>query len=155
VRATSKAHFADALVTRVRALGHPLCVGLDPHLPLLPALFRRGSMAPARPETAAAVESILGAVLDRVAGRVAAVKPQSAFFEQLGARGAELLARLVARARERELFVILDAKRGDVGSTNEGYATAYLDPAGGLPVDAITVSPWLGLDTLEPYVAAA
>lgn len=148
-------HFADTLVARIRELGHPLCVGLDPHLDRVPPLFRRGSMAPARPQTARAVAAFLCALVDRLEGRVAVVKPQSAFFERMGPYGIEALAQVAARARERGLLVLLDAKRGDVGSTAEGYAGAYLDPAGGLPVDALTVNPYLGLDTLEPFAAAA
>lgn len=151
---TPAAHFADRLIQRVRQLGHPLCVGLDPHLPLIPPLFRRGTMAPADPQTAPAVETFLRAILDRVAGRVAIVKPQIAFFEQLGWRGMQTLTHIVAAARERQLLVLLDAKRGDIGSTAEGYAS-YLDPAGALPVDAMTVNPYLGRDTLLPFVESA
>ncbi len=95
------------------------------------------------------------AFLDRLAGRVAVIKPQIAFFEQLGAPGIALLERVVRAARERELIVILDAKRGDIGSTAEGYARAYLDPAAAVEVDAITLNPYLGLDTLAPFVERA
>jgi orotidine-5'-phosphate decarboxylase len=147
--------FADRLIRRVREIGHPLCVGLDPHLPQLPASFRRGSMAPGAPETAEAVEAFCLAALDRVVGRVAAVKPQAAFFEQLGPPGAAVLGRVVAEARARDLLVILDAKRGDIGSTAEGYARAYLAKDAPLRADALTVNPWLGLDTLEPFIQAA
>jgi len=143
--------FADRLIERVRDLGHPLCVGLDPHLAPIPPLFRRGSMAPRDPETAEAVEAFLAAVLERIAGRVAIVKPQIAFFEQLGWRGIRVLESLCARAREAGLLVLLDAKRGDIGSTAEGYATAYLAREAVMPVDAITLSPYLGFDTLEPF----
>ena len=112
-------------------------------------------MAPAAPETAAAVESFCLAVLDRLAGRVAIVKPQIAFFERLGWRGMQALDGVVAAARERGLLVLLDAKRGDIGSTARGYAEAYLGSEAALPVDAITANPYLGLDTLEPLVKAA
>lgn len=151
----AKRHFADALIARVRALGHPLCVGLDPILDHIPAVFRRSSMHPRDPQTARAVEEFLLAVLDRVGNKVAVVKPQSAFFEQLGWRGIQVLETVVTGARERGLLVLLDAKRGDIGSTAEGYARAYLDPDGGLPVDALTVNPYMGRDTLEPYVRNA
>lgn len=147
--------FADRLIRRLRKLGTPLCVGLDPHLERIPPLFRRGDMAPGAAETADAVAEFCLAVLDRAAGRVAAVKPQSAFFEQLGAPGIEALARVLAGARERELLVVLDVKRGDVGSTAVAYARAYLSPTAPLRADAVTVSPWLGLDTLEPFFDAA
>jgi orotidine-5'-phosphate decarboxylase len=147
-------HFADRLIARVRALGHPLCAGLDPHLPLVPPLFRRGSMMPADPQTAAAVEEFTLTVLDRLAARVAVVKPQSAFFEQLGWRGVQVLDHVVRRARDLGMLVLLDAKRGDIGSTAGAYA-AYLERDGAMPVDAITVNPYLGRDTLAPFVAAA
>lgn len=148
-------HFADALVARLRELGHPLCVGFDPHLDLVPPLFRRGDMRPADPATAAAVEELAMAFLDRVAGRVAVLKPQIAFFEQLGAAGIAVLERLAVAARDRELMVLLDAKRGDIGSTADGYARAYLEPGAACEVDAITLSPYLGRDSLEPFVERA
>jgi orotidine-5'-phosphate decarboxylase len=148
-------HFADALVTRVRELGHPLCGGLDPHLDLIPPLFRRGSMSPRDPHTVASVEAFLIAVIDRLAGRVAVVKPQIAFFEQLGWRGLQLLEKLVAKARGLDLMVLLDAKRGDIGSTADGYVRAYLAADAAMPVDAITLNPYLGLDTLAPFANAA
>lgn len=147
--------FADRLILRLRELGHPLCVGLDPHLASIPTLFARGTMSPADERTAAAVEAFLAAVIDRVAGRVAIVKPQIAFFEQLGWRGMRALDGLCRHAREAGLLVLLDAKRGDIGSTAEGYAAAYLGRAAALPVDALTVNPYLGFDTLEPFVTAA
>jgi orotidine-5'-phosphate decarboxylase len=148
-----RANFADRLIARVRELGHPLCVGLDPHLDRIPPLFRRGEMRPAAPETAQAVGDFLTATLDRLAGRVAVVKPQIAFFEQLGWRGLQVLDALAARARAAGFEVLLDAKRGDIGSTAEGYAAAYLGNDAALEVDAITLNPYLGLDSLEPFVA--
>lgn len=145
-------NFADTLITRVRALGHPLCVGLDPHLDLIPPLFRRGSMAPGDPATVAAVSELVTALLERLPGKAAVIKPQSAFYEQLGAAGIELLQQLMGRARELGILVLLDAKRGDIGSTAEGYARAYLDPQVPLQADALTVNAYLGLDTIEPYL---
>jgi len=148
-------HFADTLISRVRELGHPLCAGLDPHLGMIPPLFAMGSMKPADPKTAAAVEVFSLALLDRFAGRVAAVKPQIAFFEQLGSPGVAVLERVAARARERGLLLLLDAKRGDIGSTADAYASAYLEPTSPCPADALTVNPYMGLDTLEPFAARA
>ena len=152
---TGSGNFADTLIARVRELGHPLCVGLDPHLDLVPPVFRRGTMKPRDPDTVASVKDFLVAVMDRVAGRVAIVKPQIAFFEQLGWRGMRLLAELVEGGRRRDLLVLLDAKRGDIGSTADGYVRAYLSADAAMPVDAITLNPYLGLDTLEPFAAAA
>ncbi|MAG32480.1 MAG: orotidine-5'-phosphate decarboxylase [Deltaproteobacteria bacterium] len=148
-------NFADRLILRTRALGHPLCVGLDPHLAAIPPLFAKDSMRAESASTADAVEAFLGAVIDRIAGRVAIVKPQIAFFEQLGWRGIRALDRLCARARRADLMVLLDAKRGDIGSTAEGYAGAYLASDAAMPVDAMTVNPYLGFDTLEPFARVA
>ena len=148
-------HFGDALIARVRELGHPLCVGLDPHLDRIPPPFRAGTMAPAAPATADAVEAFCRAVVDRVAGRVAAVKPQVAFFEQLGWPGMRALERVVAHARGAGLLVVLDAKRGDIGSTAAGYAQAYLAADAPLAVDAMTLNPYLGLESLAPFAQAA
>lgn len=147
--------FADRLLARVRELGHPLCVGLDPHLERLPPLFRKEAAPPGAPESAEAVEAFCRAILDRVAGRVAAVKPQCAFFEALGWRGQRVLARIVEAARERALLVILDGKRGDVAGSAAAYAAAYLAPGAPLAADALTVNPYLGLDALRPFLDAA
>lgn len=148
-------NFADTLVTRARQLGHPLCVGLDPYLDRIPPLFRIGEMRPREEKTVRAVRAFLTAVLDLIAERVAIVKPQAAWFEQLGWRGMELLAEIVAAAQERNLLVLLDAKRGDIADTTAGYARAYLSADGAMPVDAITVNPYMGPDTIEPFVQAA
>lgn len=148
----SPVHFGDALMQRVRSLGHPLCVGLDPHLPQIPELFRRGSMTQSDPLTAEAVKAFCMAMLDRVAGKVAVIKPQVALFEQLGPAGFEALARVNARAHALDLLVIMDAKRGDIGTTAEGYAAAYLYPDAPFASDALTVNPFMGLDTLQPYL---
>lgn len=138
-------HFADRFIARARALGHPLCVGLDPDVARIPALFRDDHDA----ET---VENFLLAMLDRLAGKVAVVKPQIAFFEALGPAGIDVLAATVAAAHARGLLVLLDAKRGDIGSTAEAYARAYLEPESPIPVDAMTLSPYLGIDSLAPFV---
>jgi orotidine-5'-phosphate decarboxylase len=167
--------FADRLILRVRELGHPLCVGLDPQFASIPPLFTSAGSpsaagipavgAPVRDapsgetawdeQRADTVLAFLSAVIERVAGRVAIVKPQIAFFEQLGWRGMRTLDVLCRRAREAGLLVLLDAKRGDIGSTAEGYAAAYLGQDAATPVDALTVNPYLGFDTLDPFVTTA
>ena len=152
------AAFADRLVLATRRLGHPLCVGLDPHPALLPTVFRRRVADPtdARdPRVADAWEGFFATLIDRLEGRVAVVKPQIAFFERLGWRGLRLLDAVVRRARERGLMVLMDAKRGDIGSTSAAYADAYFGPRAGWVSDALTVNPWLGFDTLEPFVERA
>lgn len=147
--------FADRLVGRLRELGHPLCVGLDPHLERMPALFRRGTMDPLDPQTADAVDDFVTAVLDRLEGRVAVVKPQIAFYEALGWPGLRILDRIVHHAHDLGLLVLLDAKRGDIGSTAAAYARAHLGDDAPFPCQAITLNAYLGLDTLQPFLDRA
>jgi orotidine-5'-phosphate decarboxylase len=138
--------FADRLMDQVRRLG-PLCVGIDPHPALLPRLF--GAPGP----DAAARWGL--ALVDRAAGRVAAVKPQAGLFERWGSKGLAALEQVCAAARAAGLVVILDAKRGDIGTTADGYAEGYLAEASSCPCDAITINPYMGLDTIEPFVKVA
>lgn len=133
----ASSHFADRLIESSRRLGTPLCVGLDPHLELIPAEFGVLPGSPASAHTVDGVRRFLGEVLEECAGKVAIVKPQIALFEQLGWRGIQALEELVAAARRQGLLVILDAKRGDIGSTAEGYARAYLLDASPCRVDAL------------------
>jgi orotidine-5'-phosphate decarboxylase len=152
---SSAVHFGDQLITRVRTLGNPLCVGLDPYLDKIPPLFRDGPMTPAGERTAPAVGAFLTAVVDRLEGRVAIVKPQSAFFERMGWRGIKMLDQVVRHAHDRGLLVLMDAKRGDIGSTATAYAEAYLADDAPMRSEALTISPFLGRDTLEPYLTVA
>ncbi|MCU0881440.1 MAG: orotidine-5'-phosphate decarboxylase [Hyphomonadaceae bacterium] len=140
--------FADRLITATRTLGHPLCVGLDPFPDRIPERFGpHGSLQ--------AVEAFCLAMLDRVAGKVALVKPQIGLFEPWGGAGYDLVGRLGREARKRGLLVLLDAKRGDIGTTADGYAKAAFGPAPGLEADCVTVNPYLGLETLTPFADAA
>jgi orotidine-5'-phosphate decarboxylase len=152
---SSATHFGDQLFTRVRAVGNPLCVGLDPYLDKIPPLFRDGTMTPEDERTAPAVGAFLTAMLDRLEGKVAIVKPQSAFFERMGWRGIRTLDQIVRHAHDRGLMVLMDAKRGDIGSTATAYANAYLADDAPLRSEALTISPFLGRDTLEPYLDVA
>ena len=147
--------FSDRLIGRMRTLRHPLCVGLDPHLDLLPRPFRRGSMAPQEAATAAAVEEFCCRAIDLVAEDVAIVKPQAALFERLGWQGWRALERVVRYARNAGLLVLLDAKRGDIPDTAIAYAQAYLAPDAPCGVDAMTVNPYLGPESLAPFMLAA
>ncbi len=140
--------FADRLAARVAAVGSPTCVGLDPHLDRIPGLDRGAD----RRAIAAAVQAFCLEVVEAVADRVAAVKPQSAFFEALGSPGVAALEVVVREARSAGLIVVLDAKRGDIGSTAEAYATATLDDDGPMGADAVTLSPYLGPESLQPFV---
>ena len=148
-------HFGDRLITSIRKAGHPLCVGLDPHLGQIPALFASGDMNPGAPQTAEAVLAFFNAVLDRIDGRVPVIKPQIAFFEQMGSRGIAALEEIIARARGEGIQVIMDAKRGDIGSTAAAYATSFFAEGAPLKSDALTINPYLGMDTLEPFVTTA
>ena len=127
------AHFGDRLADAVERKGAPLCVGLDPD----PALM---------PEGVGVVEFCRG-IVDAVAEHVVAVKPQAAFFEALGADGWAALVDVCGYAREAGVLVIADAKRGDVPSTARAYAAAFAPIA-----DAVTVNPYLGTDSVEPFL---
>ena len=149
-------HFADSLAAAVRRCGNPVLVGLDPRAESLP----RSLLAAARNDwtaTAAAYRTFCREVIDVVAPLVPAVKPQAAFFEQLGPPGMSALADVIAYAREKGLLVIVDGKRNDIGSTAAAYAQAYLGapPASAWGADALTVSPYLGDDSLAPFVDVA
>lgn len=124
-----------------------LCVGIDPHAALLDQWGLDADPA--------GLERFGRTVVAAAAGRVGVVKPQVAFFERLGSRGLAALERVLADARDTGLLVIADAKRGDIGSTNAGYADAWLDPAGPLASDALTISPYLGVGALRPFADAA
>ena len=143
--------FSDRLAARVRAVGTPLCVGIDPWPERLPGAH------PGEPRDAVAARAAAfgKAVVTACAGKVAAVKPQFAFFEQLGPAGMTALAEVCAAAQDAGLLDVGDAKRGDIGSTAAAYAAATLAPGAPFPCDSLTVSPFLGPDTLEPFLAAA
>lgn len=149
------ASFGDRIIGRMRELGHPLCVGLDPYLDRIPPPFRRGTMSPRQPETAQAVEEFCCRAIDLVAASVAVVKPQASLFERLGWRGCQALERVVSHALAAGLLVLLDAKRGDIAETAGGYAQAYLSPEAPCRVDAMTVNPYLGPESIAPFMVEA
>ncbi|MGE5552713.1 MAG: orotidine-5'-phosphate decarboxylase [Betaproteobacteria bacterium] len=150
-------NFADRLAAAVEAKGTPLVVGLDPipsELPeslLVQAELRYGRGHRA---VAAAVGRFCLEILAAVADLVPAVKPQAAYFEQHGAAGWAALRAVVREARRRGLLVILDAKRGDIGSTARAYAEACLGRTG-LDADAVTVNPLFGWEGVAPFLAYA
>ena len=148
-------NFADRLVEAVEGKRSQLVVGLDPRVDLLPVELG-GEAVLGRAGAASAVARFCRGIVDAVSSYVVAVKPQAAFFEALGADGMRALEEVCAHARSVGLLVLLDAKRGDIGSTARGYAEAYLEPADdGIPLaDAITASPYLGHDSVEPFLAA-
>jgi orotidine-5'-phosphate decarboxylase len=125
----------------------PLCVGIDPHA----ALLERWGLA----DDVAGLERFAFTVVEALADQVAVLKPQSAFFERFGSRGIGVLESIIRQSREAGALVLLDVKRGDIGSTMAAYASAYLDPTSPLRADAITVSPYLGVGSLRPAFDAA
>ena len=125
----------------------PLCVGVDPHASLLADW--------GLPDTPAGLASFCQTVVEATADLVAIVKPQSAFFERFGSAGIAVLESTIRQFRQRGVLVLLDVKRGDIGSTAQAYAEAYLDPGSPLYSDAITVSPYLGYATLQPAIDLA
>jgi orotidine-5'-phosphate decarboxylase len=124
-----------------------LCVGIDPH----PALLDAWGMT----DSAVGLERFAMTAVEALAGTAAVVKPQSAFFERHGSQGVAVLEKVVAGCRERGALVLLDVKRGDIGSTAQAYADAYLDRTSPLAVDAVTVSPYLGFGSLDPFITTA
>ena len=131
-----------ARLRRATAERGPLCVGIDPHA----ALLTRWGL----PDDVGGLERFARTVVDALADRVAVLKPQSAFFERFGSRGVAVLESIIRQSREAGTLVLLDVKRGDIGSTMAAYAAAYLDPFSPMYVDAITVSPYLGTGSLRP-----
>jgi orotidine-5'-phosphate decarboxylase len=138
--------FAERFAT-VRAVHGPLVWGLDPSA----ALLENWALG----DNPDGLDRFADIVLAAVPGTVGLVKPQSAFYERHGWRGIRTLQRLISGARSAGLLVILDIKRGDVGSTNDAYAEAYLGQGAPLAADAITVHPYLGLSAMDTYVSRA
>ncbi|MFN0167729.1 MAG: orotidine-5'-phosphate decarboxylase [Bryobacteraceae bacterium] len=145
--------FADRLVTAVRKKSSPCVVGLDPRIDLMPEFVKSGRGAASRATVCSIISDFHEVVLDAVADLVPAVKPQLAFYEQYGLGGLEGFENTVNAARERGLLVINDGKRNDISSTAEAYANAFLSDRA-FYSDAVTVTPYLGRDSLEPFVKA-
>ncbi|MCX5598299.1 orotidine-5'-phosphate decarboxylase [Streptomyces phaeochromogenes] len=125
----------------------PLCVGIDPHASLLADWGLNDDIA--------GLERFSRTVVEALADRVAVLKPQSAFFERFGSRGIAVLEKSVEEARAAGALVVMDAKRGDIGSTMAAYASAFLEKGSPLFSDALTVSPYLGYGSLKPAVDLA
>ena len=138
--------FADRFIEATRHYG-PLCVGIDPHAGRIPDLFGG--------DTPEGLEKWGISVVKAIVGRAGIVKPQVALFERHGWEGMRALSRVLDAAKAADLIVLADAKRGDIGSTAEGYAAAYLSDDAAFPCDALTINPYMGLDTIEPHVRAA
>jgi len=149
-------NYADRLDAAVAQKRNPCLIGLDPHLDKLPPEFK----AAADPESsvqerATDVQRFLLEIIELVAPLVPAVKPQSAFFEELGAPGAQAWEHVLKAARDAGLLIIGDVKRGDIGSTSAAYARAFTAPNNlAARCDAITVNPYLGEEGVQPFVEA-
>jgi len=161
-KAQSMEHFTDRLIAAIERKGTPACVGIDPVYELIPSEIRRCAKEQcAAGARAAIVMAFHEEIIDIVAPHVAVIKPQVAFYEVMGAAGMAAYADVLRRAGEKGLLVIGDVKRGDIGSTAQGYAAAHL---GEMPPQehdqlfvaaAITVNPYLGSDGVKPFIEAA
>jgi orotidine-5'-phosphate decarboxylase len=145
--------FADRLVSVVRKKGNPCVVGLDPRIDLMPEFIKSGRGAVSREAVRSIISDFHELVLDAVADLVPAVKPQLAFYEQYGLGGMEAFEHTLKAARARGFLVIADGKRNDISSTAEAYATAFLGDTA-FNADSMTVTPYLGRDSLVPFVNA-
>lgn len=142
--------FGDRLSQAVMEKQNAVCVGIDPRLAQLPS-----SLTADVHDEQTAADAFLTfskAIIDVVAPLVPVVKPQSAFFEELGPLGVVAMREVIRYASEKGLLVILDGKRNDIGSTATAYARAYMGASSPFGADALTVSPYLGADSLEPFV---
>lgn len=149
---TSQPAFGDRLDEAIRNSGSVVCVGLDPRAEQLPASLRPADLSDWS-AVAKAYECFCYGIIDAVAAHVAVVKPQAAFFEELGPAGMDALANVITYASKRGLLVVMDGKRNDIGTTAQAYARAYLGPHSPWHCDALTVSPYLGRDSIEPFLA--
>lgn len=140
--------FSERLTQNIIEKDSPLCVGLDPFVNLMPKLF--GS-----PKSIYNWEIFFNEIIDIIAPKVPIIKPQIGLFEPWGGDGINLVSRLSQKASEQGLMVILDAKRGDIGSTAQGYADAYLGENTMIDCDCITLNPYMGIETLMPFVEYA
>ena len=148
--------FSDRLALAIAEKKTPVLVGLDPRWAQLPCVFTQGVSEPTGFDVAEAYAQFCRAVIDVVAPLVPAVKPQAAFFEQFGPDAMRALHGVIRYAQNQGLLVILDGKRNDIGSTAAAYAAGLLG-RGTSPwsADALTVSPYLGDDSLEPFIETA
>ncbi len=147
--------FSDRLAAAVQRTNTPTLVGLDPRADQLPPGLLGADERDDPAAVARAFQQFSCAIIDVVAPLVAAVKPQAAFFEQCGPHGLTALAAVIQHARQKQLLVILDGKRNDIGSTAQAYAEAYVGAESVWGSDALTVSPYLGDDSLDPFVQAS
>jgi orotidine-5'-phosphate decarboxylase len=150
------------LIDQIKAKGSPICVGLDPRLDQIPGFIKDKMLAEHGKSFKAAAEAILEfnrGIIDAVCDLVPIIKPQIAFYEQYGHEGFRAYEETIKYARDKGVLTIADAKRGDIGSTAEAYAKAFLgkvdsfgEEADSFDADSITVSPYLGYDGIKPFI---
>lgn len=140
----------DALIANIRSRQNPCIMGIDPEWSLLPPCFRHGHANPSEVVLHWGME-----LIDAAADIVPAIKPQMAFFEVWGAEGIRIHQQLVQYAHRRGLLVVDDSKRGDIGNTARAYAWAHLSRSGPVNADFLTVSPFLGTDSMQPFIDTA
>lgn len=143
--------FADRLAAAVKRTGSITCVGLDPRKAQLPKCLQDSITENSPEQWAAAYQKFCCEIIDVVKDLVPCVKPQAAFFEALGPNGMVALGNVIRYAEQAGLLVITDGKRNDIGSTATAYADAYLGSESPWGSDSLTVSPYLGRDSLEPF----
>lgn len=137
-------HFADTLIAKTKEKNSVLCIGLDPHIDKIPQCIKDGN------SEIDAIQIFLEDILDEIHEHCAVVKPNLAFFEIWGAEGFQVLEEVCTKAKELGLMVIADGKRNDIGSTAKAYADAFLSVHS--PYDALTITPYLGQDGVQPFV---
>ena len=154
--------FPDRLTRSIAATGSVLCAGIDPQPEAIPQFLQKAAGRKSRTDSKflqLLVGSFYGAAIEALKGNIAALKPNIAFFEQYGVAGLQVFSEIIELGTKAGIPVIADAKRGDIGSTAQAYSSAFLSGSKflgralrGFEVDAVTVSPFLGFDTLEPFI---
>ncbi len=147
----------DELISKIKELNNPTVIGLDPRYDMLPNCIKSSFGTDIKSVCSAMLE-FNKSLIDNVCDIIPAVKPQAAFYEALGLDGIELLKKTCEFAKQKGMFVILDAKRGDIGSTSKAYSNAYLGKTKIVEneyslydVDFLTVNPYLGVDGIKPF----
>ncbi len=148
-------HFADKLNDRINALHSRLVIGIDPHPERLFGPKSKFGEAFLNKSDEYLLNAFCSTIIEVAKTKACAVKPQAAFFESMGLWGWKALSSCMGEARKHGVPVILDAKRGDIGMVASAYARAYLEPESDFFADALTVNPYLGPDTLEPFASLA
>lgn len=144
--------FIDKLFAKIKDSESRICVGLDPHLNLIPDFIfeeAENKVDDSEKAKALAVLNFNKKIIDEISKYTAIVKPQIAFYEKMGLAGLKTLDKTIAYAKNKGLLVLLDAKRNDIGSTAQAYSEAYLKNKN---IDAITINPYFGFDGIKPFL---